>query len=83
MPRINALSTVRHATLCMKECKDTVAEALQICGPERTEWEDKARELTDECRAWERFAGRMGWTQAEQHCSSMAAICEQQLWRLT
>ena len=83
MPQINAFSTAQQATFLMNQCKDTVAEALQLCGPERGEWEDRARLLLSECRDWEEYAARMGWDHAEHHCSSMAAICEQELWRLT
>lgn len=67
----------------MEKCKDTVAEALQICGPERLEWEDRAKGLANECRLLERLAQRNDWFMTERHCSTMATLCEQALWRLT
>jgi hypothetical protein len=67
----------------MQSCADTVAEALCIMGPERLEWEDRAIRYARECRYWELIAERRGWTTVTKHCSTMAAMSEQLLWRLT
>lgn len=74
---------VKSATHFMKRCQMVTAEALVICGPERLEYEDRAKDYAELCRVCWTKAQWNQWKVAERHCSTMACMCNQILRQLT
>jgi hypothetical protein len=79
---IKRLGLVRSATHYMKRCEMVTAEALQIIGPERLEYEDQAKTYAELCRICWTKAQWNEWKVVERHCSTMACMCNQILLQL-
>ncbi len=80
---LKRLELVRSSTHLMKRCQMTTAEALQIAGPERLEYEDQARAYAEMCRICWTKAQWNQWKVVERHTSTMSTMCQQILLQLT